>query len=168
MQFKKKGFSYIELVAIMAVISVMLSVTLVSLFGHKYKREVEVSAREVAAAIREAQNNALAGRGVSDNCKNFRFGYSNTGTTQYYIEQLDSTGGTGADCSPFPLNFDLKNDVKFEGDEGFITFEIPWGSISAGSSVNVPIVLKKNNAYYTVCVNSAGSVTEKEGNVACL
>lgn len=59
---KKKGFTFIEIMIVVVIIIIMTSVVLITVGNNKSPRAVEVAARQVAAAIREAQNNALAGK----------------------------------------------------------------------------------------------------------
>ncbi len=58
----KKGFSLLEMVIIMAIVSIMTSVMLVVTLSEKDTKEIEAAGREITAAIREAQNYALTGK----------------------------------------------------------------------------------------------------------
>ena len=58
----KRGFSFLEMVVIVAIISIMTSVMMVVTFKERDRKEIEAVGREVTAAIREAQNYALTGK----------------------------------------------------------------------------------------------------------
>lgn len=58
----KKGFSLMEMVIIVAIISIMTSTMMTTSFKERTTKEIEAAGREVVAAIREAQNNALTGK----------------------------------------------------------------------------------------------------------
>lgn len=161
----KKGFSFIELMVVIAIIGIMTAVTTVSLGNTRTKKEVEVAAREVAAAIREAQNYALAGKQVSgaEYPCDYKFN-AMVGTSNYNIAYDYHIYGNAA-CNPKNLySSSLKNGVSFESvPPNPISFSIPYGSINPAARV----VLGKSSSRYTVCVNFSGNIEEKIGDVAC-
>lgn len=61
----KNGFSFLEMIVTIAIISIMTAVFFSSLSGNKELKAVEGEARKVAAAIREAQNYALTGKKIT-------------------------------------------------------------------------------------------------------
>jgi len=146
----RKGFSLMELLIVIAIIGIMTAVLLVNLSGSRSQKQVEAAAREVAAAIREAQNNALTGKNVTTGCS-YIFTY-NSGSSSYGISS----------CSN--INYTLSNGVIFNNGNNF-TFSVPFGTVSGGYAT--PIVIRKGTSQYTICVNSAGNVTEKSGNTLC-
>jgi type II secretory pathway pseudopilin PulG len=58
----RRGFSLLEMVIIVAIIAIMTSVMMVITFKERDTKELETAGREIVAAIREAQNNALTGK----------------------------------------------------------------------------------------------------------
>lgn len=57
-----KGFSLLEMVIIVAIIAIMTSVMMVITFKDRDTKKVQAAGRELTAALREAQNNALTGK----------------------------------------------------------------------------------------------------------
>lgn len=146
----RKGFALIELVAVVAIITIMTAVTIVSLQSGKTEKELEVAAREVVAAIREAQNSALAGKNASSTCAKYDFTYV-ADSADYSV---GTVGGGGCPIS----NYTLSNGVIFGGG-GTFSFSIPFGTVSSSS---ISIQLTKSSDNYYICVNSTGSVYEKK------
>lgn len=145
-----KGVTFIELMVVIVIIGIMTGTTLVSVRGSQTGKELESAAREVAAAVREAQNYALTGKKLTSSCS-YNFVYVN-GTANYNI------GG----CISPAVNYILKNGVTF-GSGGSFDYYAPHGNVSSSNK----ILLFKKSKYRTVCVNSSGAVEEKSGNAAC-
>lgn len=141
-----------------AIIGIMTTAVLVSMRGNKNEKAVETSAREVAAAIREAQNYALTGKGADGTCTNYNF-HCTQGNANYEI------------IGCVTANYTLKNDVRFRSDansecetgasEAFY-FSLPHGTVTG--IVSGKIILEKGSDRYTVCINAQGSVWEKQGD----
>lgn len=146
---KKSGFTLIELILATAIIGILSSVTIVSLQSGKVKKDLEASAREVSAAVREAQNRALTGKVASSTCKSYYFSY--TGSSNNY-----SIGGSG--CPQ--IQYKLKNGVTFASGGNF-SFSIPFGVLSSGK---ISIQLSKDSQSYYVCIGQSGSVTEQKNS----
>jgi len=142
-----KAFTLIELMIVVAIIGIMSSVVIISMQNGKIEKELETAAREVAATIREAQNNALTGKNASSTnpiCSQYNFAYTN-GSSNYSVN-----------CSGnYSNNYTLKNGVTFASGGNF-NFSIPFGGVAANG-----IKITKNSICYCVAVNSSGSVEEK-------
>jgi len=148
MKDKKNGFTLIELILVIAIIGIMSVATIVSLQGGKVKKDLESSAREVSAAIRESQNSALTGKIASESCKRYYFSYTSS-SVNYTV------GGSG--CPE--IQYKLKNGVTFASGGSF-SFEVPFGTLS--TSGNVSIQLRKNGESYYICVGPSGSILEQK------
>jgi len=144
---KHKAFTLIELLVVIAFISIMSAVVLTSYQSSRTKKAVETEARKVAAAVREAQNDALTGKGAGG-CGGYVFTYT-SGTGNYGI------GG----C--LTANYTMINSVTFSNG-GVFTFAAPWGNITSTAPLTLPatITVTKGSYCSNVVVNSAGNVTE--------
>jgi len=150
----KKGVTLIELVVIIAIIGIMSAISIVSLTTAKRNSELESSAEELVAVIRELQNYSLSGKlndADSPNCKNYRFS-SVSSTGNYYIYN----GAAPGECSINNVNT-LKNGVKFSGVAD-IRFTAPHGVKSGGST---SITLVKGTTFYYLCVGTNGIINKK-------
>lgn len=165
-----KGFSLLELTVAMAVVGILIAAVIVPLNNSRTKKEVEVAAREVAAAIREAQNYALTGKSTSAGYP-CRYGFRADNTESgYYIDYYYATESCTilqGITQPY-ISYELKNGVLFSSDSGDFDFSVPWGVITANTfTLPARYVVSKGSSSYTVCVYSAGNITELPGGVAC-
>lgn len=64
---RKRGFSFMELIVVIAIIMIMTVVMLVMSMRDRDNKKLEAVGREVTAAIRETQNNALTGKQFQNN-----------------------------------------------------------------------------------------------------
>jgi type II secretory pathway pseudopilin PulG len=140
-----RGVTLMELTVIIAIIGIMTVVAMVSLSGAKNSKAVETAAREVAAAVREAQNYAITGKNAKGGCS-YSFSYTAL-----------SSGYNISGCSD--ISYTLKNGVLFGAAGGSISFSIPSATTSGGN-----IEVKKGSTSYIVCVCSSGKIEEKAGS----
>jgi prepilin-type N-terminal cleavage/methylation domain-containing protein len=144
----KKGFSFIELMITIAIMGIMTTITLVSMNKGRELWAVKTAAREVAATVRETQNNALTGKGLKDQTTScvFRFRWV-VDSSNYFME----------DCKD--QSYVLKNGVTFS-NLGSITFEVPFSMLSGSTRT---ITVKKGASAYNICVYVSGAVKEAAG-----
>jgi len=146
----RKGFSLMELMMVIAIISIMISVVLI--YSDRTKKELEGAAREVAASIREAQNYALTGKNASASCSN----------EYIFTYEINSPNYSISGCIDPAISYVLKNNVEFL-NEGSFSFEAPWGKVNPPSSQIIR--LKKGSHCIEISVCKFGSV--KESVIAC-
>jgi prepilin-type N-terminal cleavage/methylation domain-containing protein len=153
----KKGFSLMELLIAMAIVSIIASATMVSMSSQKRNTEVETAAREVAAAIRQAQNNSLTGKGASSSCSQYNFSYT---------KSTPNSPNYSIDCSGSDYtNYALKNGVTFaNAGPGTFSFSIPFGNLNPASDATIQVV--KGSSSYYVCLDKGGDVSEVK-NLPC-
>ena len=110
------GFSLVEVLVVIAFIGIMTGVLFVSLSGKRTETSLKSAAREVAAAVRTAQNSALTGvkTGVPDGRSLCRYEIKNTNASRYEILLHYSNGGNCNRQSSLGV-FSLKNGVSFSG-----------------------------------------------------
>lgn len=150
----KGGFSLIELIIAVSIIAIMSVVGIISIQSRRTITQLEASAREVSAAVREAQNNALTGKNASSEtgCVVYNFVYS-VNNPNYRV------GGPLNSESACPItNYKLKDGVVF-ASSGSVSFSIPFGYLSATSR---QIRLSKGSYYYYVCIDISGNVYERK------
>jgi len=85
-----KGFSFVEIMIVIAIIGIMTSITLVSLMPSKNAESLNAAAREVASAIKLAQSYALQGKvvqisGINTVPCGYGFIFPDNGGTNYGI-----------------------------------------------------------------------------------
>lgn len=164
----RRGFTIIEMVVVLAIVSLMSAVTIVSLNTSKISREVESQARVFASAVREAQNYALTGKNITSTsgAKPCFFRVESGATGAYYIKQ--SNNGT---CGSFSSGgtYQLGNAVSVSG--GPVDFSVPRGEPWSGGSElsgagKVDFSLTKNGKTAHVCVYPLGRVEETKAGTA--
>lgn len=151
----KKGFSFIELMITIAIMAIMSTITLVSMNKGRELWAVKTAAREVAATVRETQNYALTGKGLT----------ASSVSCSYIFFWTTNSGNYGLKPPPAGCkvaSYTLKNGVKFpgSGSTNSISFSVPF---SLSSSAD--ILLNKGTSNYHVCVYNSGIV--KEDPVGC-
>jgi type II secretory pathway pseudopilin PulG len=154
----KRGFSFVEVISVLGIITIMTVVGLVSIQSRRVGTEVEASALEVTAAIREAQNNALTGKNASSEsgseCNVYNFIY---GSDIYRVG-----GPIGSEVNECPrFEYILKNKVVFT-NSGVISFSIPSGTATLSGSSPQQIELRKVNDSYYICVTQSGSINAQK------
>lgn len=175
---KKRGFSFMELMIVCAIIGIMTAVALVYLGGsNRSGKEVELAAREVAVAIREAQNNALGGKQPStlaagEVACGHGFYFNASGATDYKI--FYNLKPAGADCptaskdhssSTDYISYSLSNGVQFSAGSGAIYFDSPHGNIFRDGTLlasTLTITVFKDSQNYNICVYPSGNVIESK------
>jgi type II secretory pathway pseudopilin PulG len=145
----KKGYTLIEVMMIIAMVGIMTVATMSYLTGTKNDKAVETAAREVASAVREAQNYALTGKNASSpKCTTYEFKW-NINSDAYLIEFANVL------CGVPHIAYTLKNGVTF-GNSGTVNFSIPNATIDNKKTIQ----LTKGSINYFVCVCQSGRITE--------
>ncbi len=173
----KKGVTLLELMTVIAIVGIMTGVSLIFLSReNREKKEVEMAAQEVAAALREAQNAALTGKAMEASgeypCR-FVFqataNSSNYSVSYHYYEE-EAGGCSNTSSMKTYASYTLKNGVKFDNSNYLpATFSIPWGTLetTATDPQNRRYVVVKNNTYYTICACKSGKIKEEKGRIDC-
>lgn len=155
---KEKGFTLTELTITIALVGIVSAVTLVSFQSGKKNTDIEIAAKEVVAAIRSVQNDALSGKKAVTGC-NYIFNYS---SGSYQIQG----------CNPQD-SISLKNGVSFSSESHF-SFMAPYGQIIKNDDAtklavneNIKLTVTKGADVYTVCIYGSGEIKDKKGDVSC-
>ncbi len=174
----RPGFTLVEVLITTSIIGLVSAVSLVSLSGFKVRREVEGSARIVAAAIRDAQNNALTGKNIrgttcisgSDSvpCVPCGFEFS-AGGNAYVIHQSNAAMDGSGSCSAFGggTSVPLASGVTISAQS--VAFTVPRAEPKTGTgsdldSGSIDFVLSKGGVTAHVCVYPLGRVEERPLN----
>lgn len=161
---RMRGFSLLEIMVTVAIISVMTAVSLISLSNLKQKQQVAGDARNLASAIRSAQNFALTGRnilGVGYIPCAFKVSASGSSFT---LQQSNST-----DCVNFSGNsYSLSSGVSFSSDQE-VRFYVPQAEPrdendkelgETGAKALVDFALTKGGNTTHVCVYPLGRIED--------
>ena len=162
-----RGFSLVEIMTVIAFISIMMAITFVSFSGKRDETALNVAAREVAAAVRVAQNNALSGVKERGNDNGLCFHTAEGQSSNVYdlsVTHLKNGSGrvcgTATDMEDFSLGvYTLENGVTFASPTWEVSFGVPRGEVLGGADQG--IVLQKSGKYSAVCVLASGVVIEK-------
>lgn len=166
-----RGFSLLEIMITVAIISIMTVVSIVSLSNMKQRQQVAGDARRLTAAVREVQSFALTGRNILGAgfvpCA-FKVSASADGKS-FALQQSNSN-----DCDNFQgSSYPLSGGVTFlSGKE--IRFEVPQGEPldenkkelgETGARSLVDFALTKGGSVSHVCIYPLGRV--EENNTGC-
>lgn len=175
-----RGFTLVELVVAMALISIMATATVVSMSGGKTRHEVQSATHLVASALREAQNYALTGKNMTSNpanrpCK-FRTRSVASGSA-IFVEQLSA----GMVSCPQPgatsdlwsgATYNLTNGVVFSAAT-VAHFDVPRGEPTNSSGVelsgatSIDFSVSKSGLTAHACVYPLGRIEEKPVGGSC-
>lgn len=142
---------------VVALVLIMTGIAFVYLSDYKREKYLELAGREVAAAVREAQNNALTGKSGSGEypCR-----YNFVGSGSSYSITYDYHNGDGScTLSNTYSTRAIENDITFNPASSF-SFVIPFGVIESGTMQEVRLEKETDNHYY-ICVETSGNVYEK-------
>ncbi|MEP7162590.1 MAG: type II secretion system protein [Candidatus Moraniibacteriota bacterium] len=169
---KESAFTLIEVMIVIAIISVTSAIMLVSVSSQRVARDIQQSIQQAAAGIREVQNYALTGKknSLGGSACYFGFGINPLAlnTYQYLVSSRDPvTGNCG---NPVVIQtVTLAGGVTFSDlNPNNVYFALPRGETATwnGSSfVNLgsgalPYQLNKSSQSASVCVYAAGLVKE--------
>lgn len=156
----RKAFSLIEVLIVIAIIGIISSVIFVSMQNSKTEKELETAAREVAATIREAQNNALTGKVIDDSRFPCKFGIYKTANSEYKLAYYYHTNNNDCSNPSFQdvATYMLKNGVAFNGSFSLIYYSVPQAEFAAPDVRSV--ILNKGGKYISICAYPSGKIEE--------
>lgn len=151
-----RAFTLIEIMVVVAIVSIMTATVIVSLGSGRAKKELETNAHEFASVVREAQNYALTGKqaGGGTVCT---FSVTWTSPSTY---SLGYTASGNCAVAPTSLvSYSLKNGVTFS-NSGAVSFRSPWAEVTTGG---VQANFSRSSNTRSVCVNAQGKISDQTG-----
>jgi prepilin-type N-terminal cleavage/methylation domain-containing protein len=156
-----RAFTLIEMLVVMAIVSIMTAVAIVSFGSGRIKKELETNAREFASAVREAQNYALTGRQAAGlTACAFSVTWTSSSTYKFGVTPSGSCGAVPASI----VSYSLKNGVTVS-NFGTISFQLPWAIVVSGGGSQV--IFSKSSNTHSVCVSADGKITDQVGSSSC-
>lgn len=154
------GFTLIEVMIAVAIIGIVSAMILVSSAGQRQARNLELSVREVMAALRESQNYALSGRTSGIGVNNTYYGVQIASATSYSV--VASSGVIA--------NYTLKSGVTFSSGATTIAFTLPRGDALQGGvpiagSYRISLVRGAGTRY--ICIYPSGQIHDNGFTAAC-
>jgi prepilin-type N-terminal cleavage/methylation domain-containing protein len=157
-----KGFTLIEALIVVAIIGILSALTIVNIANSQITQKLESAAREVEAAVREAQGYALTGYQDVSNTDPCGFEISWTASSPtynlkyYYKDSSDRCNQN----SPI-ATYSLRNGITFS-TTGSFSFAPPWAAPSFSQTSQV-IPLTLSGASHSVCVYQSGLINNRIG-----
>lgn len=165
-----KAFTLIEILIVIAIIMIMSAVILTNYSSSRSAEQLESAAREVEAAVREAQSYALTGyQGVvgTDPCR-FQVTWSGSSYSVTYWYKNSVTDA--CDRSLVLGSYAVRNGVTFNSGSNFY-YTPPYAtavfSPPPPPPTGLPIVLRQASTYHTVCVYARGVINNRTGQSTC-
>lgn len=154
-----RGFTLIEVLIVVAIIGILSAMILVTFSGQRQTRNTERAAREVMAALREAQSYALSGRTSAISENHTYYGVNFTAGAAY---NLVSSAGTIA-------SYSLKNGITSSAASS-VRFMLPRGEVYIGGSPlsgshRITLVNGLSGRY--ICVYSTGRILDNGATATC-
>ncbi|MCW1888555.1 MAG: type II secretion system GspH family protein [Candidatus Moranbacteria bacterium] len=164
---KRTGFTLIEILVVVAIISIMAGVILANVNSGRNEEAVDAATRTLVNTVRELQQYALTGKQFSNNTDPclYQIAWTNgasTYTTTYYYKDA------GGSCSQSLgiATFTLPGGVLFSGTGSF-GFTLPYGKPNFGTaSVALPVT-KAGSVSGVVCAYKDGLIKNTVGGSTC-
>lgn len=179
----KAGFSFIELITVIAIIMIMTATAFVFLGGGRKKTDLKTAEREVAATIKLTQSYTLQGKTVSGSTPcgfGFRFKDDNSYEIFYILPGPDSSNNCsiknansdsrkclGNSYCHILESYELKTGIKLQEEPSIATvyFTVPhanpFNSSGNAFSERSFYLLGANSEKKKITIDSGGSVIEE-------
>ena len=161
-----KAYTLIEALMVVAIIGIVTSVILVSYSNSRTAQQLESAAREVEAAVREAQSYALTGyQGVvaTDPCR-FEVAW---GGTAYSVTYWYKDASDNCNRSLVLGSYAVRNGVTFSSGSSFY-YMPPYATASFDDNDGVvesrAVSLTLSGSSHVVCVYENGLINNRAGS----
>lgn len=172
----RRGFTLIEVIIVIAIISIVSSTILVSLASGRASRETERWGHTFAASVRQAQSYALTGRVANLTEENCYFAIRVTDVSTYSVVNYYRAGGNCDNVQVLETNT-LTNGVQFTGVASYpkvYAFQLPRAAVYTGTSGALAplgstdiIGFTKAGTTRSVCLYPSGRVEEIGAGAVC-
>lgn len=159
----EKGFSFVELMAVMAIISIMAGSVFVISSRSGATQDVEAASQQITSQLRNLQNESLSGKRIeypvgSDKYESpCRFFFTST-VSAYSIKYDKNCSGISSLIGT--SNFDIANK-RVSLEPKTIIFSSPWGKIDSINQITVTSN-KVSTVKRYIYLNSMGNIEISE------
>jgi prepilin-type N-terminal cleavage/methylation domain-containing protein len=180
----RNGFSFIELMVVIAIMVLMVGLLFVSQNDNKVQRNVNDAARQIVAQLRALQNDAINGKQIENPSGSgnysiacdFKF-KADANATKYSISYTTYASLKNS-CSDSGTHAAINNstDIDLSSGKGTVAisdgasngvdlfFSSPRGDLTTST---YSITLTSGSSSAIVCVCASGNIYEKTNAVAC-
>lgn len=174
---KNFGFTAIEMVVVVAIIGITSSVVINTLSTGRAIRVTEQATHDLAGALRQAQNFALAGRTVSASQESCYFGLRLINNSRYALVNYYRSGGNCTSYNTLTTT-NLPNGVTFSGISSYpvtFVFSLPRaevsrilanGTVSDLTTAQLFRLTKSGRTQY-LCLYPGGRIEERGTTATC-
>ena len=166
-QRRRAGFSMIELLVVMFIISLISAITLANYRGGQRKYILTQSVQKLVSDIRKAQNMALGGFEISNNYNGY--GVHIDEDDSYYIIYGDKNNTTYQPSDDIIETISLPENIRIQSvspaaGKMSIFFEPPQpityldGNSAAGLSETIVLELENSSLFKTIRITTAGLI----------
>lgn len=159
-----RAFTLIEVMVVVAIISIMAVIVIIPLGSGRIKRELEANAREFVGVVREAQNYALTGKQAvagTDPCS-FRVNWGGSNyTLTYWYKNVSGTCNQTFQMATYTL----KNGVTFSNTSN-LYFTLPHADLTFGApGPSIGATFIKQSSSHIACVYADGRISDQPGAI---
>jgi prepilin-type N-terminal cleavage/methylation domain-containing protein len=151
----QQSFTIVELLIVIALVAVIASIGIVSLFGYRQRQHLKLQTEELVAVLRNAQNRSLSQESGSRWGVHFE---NPTGDANDFYDLFSGTSySASAVVSRTPLPPALQFDVPSSGASATIIFAPVTGFPNASTTIKISLV-NNPNASSAITINSNGVI----------
>ena len=156
---KQNGFTFIELMTVVAIIGIMTTVGFASLKTGQNQTKLKTAQAEIVALIKLAQSDALQGKEQGTVTPKY-YGVKFSADGKSYIF-CSNSNDADPNCSNFLQTYPLAGRVAISsGQNSLVRFDVPHGNcyLSSGSTLVVSLGIDSNTK--TITISAGGAIAE--------
>ena len=171
---KYRGFTLIEVMAVIAIISIMTAILLVSFDGTKKQTNLDNASRQFVTDLSFLQKSALSGTvppGVTGSVCGHGLHRTGSGGYEFFVIEKSEVSNDCTETS-YSRTYDSSRDsiygtkvfekgVILENSAQDLYFEVPHAKVYYNNSIaNAPYTLSLDGENLSVCVTASGEIKE--------